>query len=428
MEVKDDALWHLDRDYTTPIRDPLWGHIYLSDGLASLLDTIELQQLSRIRQLGPTHLIYPGATHTRLAHSLGVYHIAHRMIRAILAYDGAPPVRREYVDAYLCAALLHDLGHFPFTHSLKELPIAEHEVLAGQMVREGTLATRIRERVGADPEIVARIIDESLDDGGLSEVRLFRRLLSGSLDPDKLDYLNRDAYFCGVPYGTQDLDFAVSRIRPYGHEHVALERSWITAVENILISKYLMYRAVYWHRDVRVATAMIKEGLYRAMTSGLIAANDLYGHTDESFYASFRARPEPPFSLIGRVHDRRLYVSAADIGFDDTRASHRRLQDLTGRAELAERLHGLVEATIERTLEPYTVIVDVPEAVSFEVTFPIIDGDRMVDYPEAGTVFTPAVIEDFTRTLRRIRLIVEPSVAASLHEPTDLLVRAVESS
>ena len=428
MEVKDSVLRHLDRDYNTPIRDPLWGHIYLSDGLASLLDTTEFQQLSRIKQLGPTHLIYPGATHTRLAHSLGVFHIAHRMIRALLTYDHAPLIGREYVNAYLCAALLHDLGHFPFTHSLKELPIAEHEVLAGQMVREGALAARIRERVGVDPDIVARIIDETMDDGGLSEVRLFRRLLSGSLDPDKLDYLNRDAYFCGVPYGTQDLDFAVSRVRPHGPEHVALERSGVTAVENILFSKYLMYRAVYWHRDVRVATAMIKEGLYQAMTSGLIEAKDLYGHTDESFYAGFRARPEPPFSLIGRVHDRRLYVSAADIGFDDTRASHLRLEDLAARAMLTERLRGLIGASIGRALEPYTVIIDVPEAQSFEVTFPVIDGDRILDYPEAGTVFTPAVIEDFTRTLRRIRLILEPAVAASLSGARDLLTRAVELS
>lgn len=428
MEVKDNVLWHLDRDYNTPIRDPLWGHIYLSDGLASLLDAPELQQLSRIKQLGPTHLVYPGATHTRLAHSLGVYHVAYRMIRALLAYGDAPLIGREFVSAYLCAALLHDLGHFPFTHSLKELPIAEHESLAAQMIREGALAARIRERVGADPEIVARIIDESLDDGGLSEVRLFRRLLSGSLDPDKLDYLNRDAYFCGVPYGTQDLDFAISRLRPSGREHVALERSGITAVENILFSKYLMYRAVYWHRDVRVATAMIKEGLYRAMTTGLIDAGDLYGHTDESFYASFRARSEPPFALIGRVYDRRLYVSTADIGFDDTSASHLRLQDLTARAELTERLREHVGEAIGRAPEPYAVIVDVPEAVGFEVTFPVIDGDRVLDYPDAGTVFTPAVIEDFTRTLRRIRLILEPAAAASLSGAKDLLVHAVESS
>ncbi|MFW5684803.1 MAG: HD domain-containing protein [Spirochaetota bacterium] len=427
MDVKDDVLWHLDRDFTSPIRDPLWGHIYVSDGLASIVDTVEFQQLGKIKQLGPAHLVYPGATHTRLAHSLGVYHIARRMIRALLTYDEAPAIDREFVTAYLCAALLHDLGHFPFTHGLKELPLAEHEELAATIVQEGTLARRIKDDLRTDPAIVARIVDETLDDGGRSEVRLFRRLLSGSLDPDKLDYLNRDAYFCGVPYGTQDIDFAISRLRPIGDDRIAMLSSGISAVENILFSKYLMYRAVYWHRNVRAATAMIKEGLYRALTEGLITERDLYGHTDESFYAGFSARTEPPFELIRRVYDRQLHVPVADIGFDETRASHTALSDLEHRARIEERLRTTVARSLGRELEPLAVLVDLPEAVSFEVNFPVIDGDDILDYPEAGTVFTPHVIEDFTRTLRRIRLLVEPSIAGEIRTPRELLVEAIES-
>ncbi len=424
MDVKDHVIWYLDRDFTTPVRDPLWGHIYLSDGLSALTDSPEFQQLSRIRQLGPTHLIYPGATHTRLAHSLGVYHIAKRMIRALLTYDETPTISREYVTAYLCAALFHDLGHYPFTHSLKELPLEEHERIAARMVLDGPLATRLREKARVDPEIVARIIDESMDDGGLSEVKLFRRLLSGSLDPDKLDYLNRDAYYCGVPYGTQDIDYAISRLRPNGKQSVALERSGISAVENILFSKYQMYRAVYWHRDVRVATAMIKEGLYRGLTDGSITESQLYGHTDESFFADFGARREEPFNLIRRVHDRQLYVSAADVGFDDTSPTHRSLERLEARSAAAGRLAGIIREETGRDVNSCDVILDVPEAVSFEVAFPVLDGKEVIDYPDAGTVFTPAVVEDFTRTLRRIRLVLEPSVAASLSSPHELLAHA----
>lgn len=427
MDVKDRALAHLDRDYTQPIRDPLWGHIYLTRGLVSIVDSIEFQQLSRIKQLGPAYLVYPGATHTRLAHSLGVYHIAHRMIRALLTYDETPPMTTELVTAYLCAALLHDLGHFPFTHSLKELPLSEHESLAADMVRQGDLARRIREDLGTDPEIVARIVDESLDDQGRPEIRLFRRLLSGSLDPDKLDYLNRDAYYCGVPYGMQDIDFAISRLRPNGGDGIALERSGISAVENILFSKYLMYRAVYWHRNVRVATAMIKEGLYRGLTEGLIHESDLYGLNDESFYAGFSARPEPPFSLIRRVYDRQLYVPAADIGYDETRPTHRALEDLARRTAVEERLRRLIGSSIGREAGTLDVIVDIPEAVSFEVNFPVIDDGRVLDYPDAGTVFTPHVIEDFTRTLRRIRIILEPGLAAEVSNPAELLAEAIET-
>ncbi len=427
MRVKDHVLWHLDHDYTRPIRDPLWGHIYLTEGLVSIVDSIEFQQLSRIKQLGPAHLVYPGATHTRLAHSLGVYHIAYRMIRALLVSEETPTIDREMVSAYLCAALLHDLGHFPFTHSLKELPLEEHEALAADIVREGDLARRIRDDLHTDPDLVARIIDESLDDGARPEVRLFRRLLSGSLDPDKLDYLNRDAYFCGVPYGTQDIDFALSRLRPNGEDGIALERSGISAVENILFSKYLMYRAVYWHRNVRVATAMIKAGLYHGLTGGLIDERDLYGLNDETFYAGFSTRPERPFQLIRRVYDRQLYVPAADLGFDETNPAHTRLENLNERTAVEERLRRLVSRRVGREVDPLDVIIDIPEAVSFEVNFPVIDDGTVLDYPDAGTVFTPHVVEDFTRALRRIRMILEPDLAADLDAHRELLVEAVES-
>ena len=422
MDAKDHVLWHLDRDFKSPVRDPLWGHIYFSDELYSILDAVEFQQLSKIKQLGPAYLVYPGATHTRLAHSLGVYHIAYRMIRSLLVQDGAPAMSRELVDAYLCAALLHDLGHFPFTHSLKELPLREHEALAAEIIQDGELARLIREKARVDPAIVARIIDEDLDDMGEPSIPFFRSLLSGTLDPDKLDYLNRDAYFCGVPYGTQDIDFALSRLRPVGHG-VGLELTGISAVENILFSKYLMYRAVYWHRNVRVATAMIKRGLYDGLRLGIIGESDLYGHTDESFYAGFSARTEPPFALIRRVYDRQLYAPVVDIPFHLDDPDHVALEELDSRAVAETRIAESLGA--ESSSGSPAVIIDIPEGISFEVSFPVVSGHDIVDYPSAGSVFTPPVIADFTQTLRRIRLILHPNLASRVTNPADLLLDAI---
>ena len=426
MDVKDRTLWHLDRDFTRPIRDPLWSHIYLSDGMLALINTPEFQQLSRIKQLGPSYLVYPGATHTRLAHSLGVYHIAYRIIRKLLTFEACPPIDETEVRSYLCAALLHDLGHFPFTHSLKELPLAEHEELAARMIRGTSLARVIQSDAGADPELVADIIDESVPADSRTDVRFFRRLLSGSLDPDKLDYLNRDAYFCGVPYGMQDIDFVLSRIVPTGGDGIALMPTGISAVENILFSKYLMYRAVYWHRTVRVATAMIKKGLYRALSTDLLTAEELYGHNDESFYAEFRARSEPEFVLIGRVPDRRLYVPVIDIPFEDGNPAHQQLCSLAIRAEVEERLAQELAAQAGIRSNPLDVVVDVPERISFEVQFPVVVGEQMVDYPDAGTVFTPAVVSDFTRTLRRIRLILSPELADRVDMPGPVFTRVID--
>jgi len=424
MDVKDRVLWHLDRDFTRPIRDPLWNNIYVSDGMLALINAPEFQQLSRIKQLGPSYLVYPGATHTRLAHSLGVFHIAYRMIRGLLAFDACPVLDETAVRSYLCAALLHDLGHFPFTHSLKELPLTEHEHLATRIITGKPLASVIRDSVGADPELVAAIIDESIPDGGQVEIRFFRRLLSGSLDPDKLDYLNRDAYFCGVPYGTQDLDFALSRLIPIGEDGIALAPTGISAVESILFSKYLMYRAVYWHRTVRVATAMIKKGLYQALTRGLLTPEELYGHDDESFYGEFRSRPEAEFALIAGVQDRKLYSPVVDIAFDESNPAHNRLLDLEYRAAVEQRIADNLSEN-STPIDPLGVVVDVPEKIGFEVRFPVALDDGLVDYPDAGTVFTPAVVADFTRALRRIRLMLKPDLASSVSDPGRILREAL---
>ena len=134
MNTKDEIIWHLEREYTEPVRDPLWKHIYLSRGLMRVVDSSDFQQLNRIKQLGPSYLVYPGATHTRLNHSLGVFHLAKRILRALVGFDTCIDLSVEGVRAFLCASLLHDVGHFPYAHSLKELPLREHEELTGKII------------------------------------------------------------------------------------------------------------------------------------------------------------------------------------------------------------------------------------------------------------------------------------------------------
>jgi len=224
----------------------------------------------------------------------------------------------------------------------------------------------------------------------------------------------------------QDIDFAITRIIPNGTTGIALEQSGISAVENVLFSKYLMYRAVYWHRTVRVATAMIKKGLYEGLTTGLIKPDQLYGLDDETFYASFATRQEPPFRLIQRVHDRRLHLPVSELAFDEENAVHGELLDLHRRAEAERRVSdALTQDGI--TVEVGDVILDVPESISFEVAFPVRNGSQFIDFPRAGTVFTPGVVRDFTRNLRRIRLMVNPKLAEQIGDPSGLLLTALDS-
>ncbi|TVQ34982.1 MAG: HD domain-containing protein [Spirochaetaceae bacterium] len=412
---------HLESDYQKPIRDPLWKHIYVSEAIQKLLDAPACRQLTRIKQLGPAYLVYPGATHTRMSHSLGVFDIARRMIRRLLAVSGDIDLSLEGVKAFLAAALLHDLGHFPYTHSFKELPLLGHEVLTGQLVRSDPIRSLLRHELRTDAETVAAIVDTTIAVAPGGEVALFRALLSGALDPDKLDYLNRDAYFCGVPYGIQDIDFILSRLHANGHHGVALESSGISAIENILFSKYLMYRAVYWHRTVRVATAMIKKAVYQALRQEVIVPQDLYGLDDDLFFVQFARRDFLPFDLIRRVYDRVLHQPVWETAYDAAHPLHRDLTDMHRRHQLEDRIAARLDRQLRPAVRPEAVIIDVPEDISFEVDLAVLHNGTLQDYRQSETVFTGRVVADFTRTLRRVRLMLSPEIAAEVRNPERLL-------
>jgi len=126
---------HLEEDYPHPIRDPIWKHIYLSDALLKITSLKIFQELNGIKQLGPAYLVYPGATHTRLSHSLGTFHVAKQIIHSVIKRKNqSGTIALEEVKAFLCAALLHDLGHYPFAHALKNLDVENHEALTARLI------------------------------------------------------------------------------------------------------------------------------------------------------------------------------------------------------------------------------------------------------------------------------------------------------
>ena len=394
-------------DFTEPIRDPLWKHIYLSPGLTKIVASGQFQKLSGVRQLGPTYMVYPGATHTRLSHSLGVFELAKNMITALTVGNEADDLTETGLRSFLCAALLHDLGHFPYAHSLKELPLATHEALTARIILNTHLADAIRLSAGADPDMTAKIIDTGLDGGGNRELGIYRKILSGVLDPDKLDYLTRDAYFCGVPYGVQDVDFIINKIHFHPTEGLVVDDQGIHAVENILFSKYLMYRSVYWHRTVRIATAMIRKAMYSGIEKGSIIPDELYGLDDNEFVIKFGNGRFEDSDLITRVNTRQLYKSVWEEPFDNNSRTHVRLLDLAERTA--------TERSIAKRLgvRDSAVIIDIPEPISFEVRLSIKSKDGLIPFVDAGTVFTEPVISDFAQSLRTLRIFLHPDTAGN---------------
>jgi HD superfamily phosphohydrolase len=394
----------LERGFTAPIRDALWGHVYLTESLETLATSAAFMRLHRIMQLGPTHIVYPGATHTRAAHSIGVYHLARRLLKNFAEAGADSWLTGEGARSFLCAALLHDLGHFPYTHSLKELPLTSHEELTGQLILAEPVKTLVG-NTGADPYLCAAIIDTGLPARDNQEILFYRKLLSGALDPDKLDYLNRDARYCGIPYGAQDVDFILSRLRPDPVRGVTIDTRAVPSVESVLFAKYLMYRTVYWHPAVRSATAMIKKVLVAALHSGAIAREELYHLDDQGLFtllaARARERDEPILALAEKVRDGTLYVPVAECAYDAEK--HGGFLDIARRFAYERELAAELSAHSSRHIPAEALIIDVPESVSFET------GLAASEHPVG--VFTADTVSAFQKALRVVRVFVDKGIA-----------------
>jgi uncharacterized protein len=395
-------------DFTEPIRDPLWKHIYLSAQFRKLTETPSFQKLSHIKQLGPAHLVYPGATHTRFAHSLGVFQIAKRLITELVRRDESHFFSLSGVNAFLCAALLHDIGHYPYAHSLKDLDVENHEKLTAQKILESELADIIKTNFSIDPADVAAIVDHDMVADNRDDIVFFRNCLSGVLDPDKLDYLNRDALFCGIPYGTQDVDFILSDVLPHPSRGIAVTERGLMSVESILFSKYLMYKTVYWHKTVRIATAMIKKAIRLALIEEKIKKSDLYSLDDYGLFQIARSIPFAPFALIEGVLQRNLHKQVYKVLFVETDPRHVRIESLDSRLELEDTIGSLLakKAGIQAVREQ--IIIDVPERISFEMDVPVIDtGNKAISaYPESGSVFNKQTVSQFSKSIRTISVFI----------------------
>ncbi|MDR0663808.1 MAG: HD domain-containing protein [Spirochaetaceae bacterium] len=401
----------LREGFTEPVRDALWGHIYLTKELEALTRAGAFVRLHRIAQLGPANFRYPGATHTRAAHSLGVYHLTRRMLSVLCDRGAAEWLSFRGIRSMLCAALLHDAGHFPYAHSLKELPLAPHEELSGRLIRAEPVASIIAS-AGGDPCVTAAIVDPTIDAKGDSEILFYRKLLSGSLDPDKLDYLNRDARYCGVPYGTQDIDFIFSMLYPHPERGVDIDERGIPGMESILFSKYMMYRSVYWHRSVRCATAMVKKPLLDGLIEGFLSAGDLYNLSDMGLFSLMTRMLEhghPLFAIGARAYEGQMFALAAEFPFYGLGgAAQQGLNDIIKRPVYEKKLARALFLETGRKIDPAALIIDVPEPFSFETGL-FIRG-RNCPFNESMSFFSGETTETCARTLRVVRVFIDRDV------------------
>ncbi|AHD07659.1 HD domain-containing protein [Paenibacillus larvae] len=239
-------------------KDPVHHYVYVKDRLIwDLINTKEFQRLRRIRQLGTSFYTFHGAEHSRFSHSLGVYEITRKIISQFERNDYEDWPKEERLLC-LCASLLHDLGHGPFSHSIEKVFGTNHEEWSCRMVLEDTEVNRVLKQVSPDfPQKVADVIKKTY------QKEIVVSLVSSQLDADRMDYLLRDAYFTGVNYGKFDLERILRVIRPY-KEHIVVKESGMHAVEDYLMSRYQMYWQIYFHPVTRSAEILLHKIFMRA--------------------------------------------------------------------------------------------------------------------------------------------------------------------
>ncbi|HET8654498.1 MAG TPA: HD domain-containing protein [Longimicrobiaceae bacterium] len=399
------------------VRDPLWNTIRLDATALRIIDTPGFQRLRHVRQLGLAYLVYPGATHTRFDHALGVYHLARRAL-ALLSERG----ELDDVDPQECrlvpyAALLHDIGHYPFSHALEELDAEHvpehHEALTGRFLAAPGLRAALGEIAPDAPDRIERLIRGSSDSP-------LQGLVSGSLDLDKIEYLNRDAMFCGVPYGVVDVDrllHALTLLRDpeTGRAEIGVHEKGLAALESLLFAKYQMFRNVYWHHAVRAATVLYQRLVEEAVDAGVLAPDELVGRSDEGLLWLIEARAEaadsPAAERVRRewlpaLRARRLPKRALEVPGDEMRelpigAWFYSMEPL--RRELEDRL------ARELRLPEGSVFLDYPEKprmMGLDLLLRGRGGDtvRLTQAGRAGLIDLPRIADELYHSARVFRI------------------------
>ncbi|MDX2057667.1 MAG: HD domain-containing protein [Gemmatimonadales bacterium] len=401
------------------VRDPLWDNVRLDPAAVAVLDTPPVQRLRYIRQLGHAFLVYPGATHSRFEHAIGAYHLTRQALAMLRDRGELAGLGEADEQAVRLAALLHDIGHYPFSHGLEEAGFPHHESLGVAKLVRGELG-RVLESIGGPdlPERIGRLIQ------GASESPL-QGLISGTLDLDKIDHLSRDARACGVPYGTLDVDrllAAITLIEEGGRRRVGVLEKGVSALESMLFAKYQMYRNVYWHHAVRSATCMFKRAVRIAARAAALDLATLAEATDGSL--TERLLANDPSGLGRAVYERRLFKRAIDLpasDVPDTVAAW--VSDDPDRLERAE--DSLAAAV---GMRPGQLLIDFPARTSMlAVDLPLRTRtgtvERLTDEGRAGQLGLPRIADELYRSARRLRVFVADPVTIDPARVFELLSR-----
>ena len=279
------------------IRDSVYGDIMLNEIEVEVMDNPQFQRLRRIKQLGLISLIYPGANHTRFEHSIGTMHIASKLADKL-------DLNQEDKELVRISALLHDIGHGPFSHVSEGVLSFPHEELTKYVIENTAIRDIIEKKFD-----ITKIIEIINGEGK------FGPIVSGELDADRMDYLLRDSHYTGVAYGIIDYERIISNLNL--NKHLSLDIKGVQAAEGALVSRYFMYPSVYQHHTTRIVNSMFRRGLKKLIDSGIINENDMYKYDDADIIGIFRNSEGYPKEIMKRLDNRNLFKRVKTIRLDN---------------------------------------------------------------------------------------------------------------
>jgi len=428
------------------VRIPELRNVPLTPRIVRLVDHPAFQRLRRVRQLGPTHLVYPGAVHTRFEHSLGVFDMARHYVSALLRH---PEVRESLtqadIEACLLAGLLHDIGHYPFAHSLEALhhggaDTPRHESLAEDILfgrvgaaGEQSMASIIDAEFDVRAEEVAALISGDTRKEARPERRLVGSIVSSGVDADKADYLERDSIHMGVSYG-RNYDrarFLDSLCPSVAGDRIAVTEKGRVSAEIFIFCRYTMFSEAYWHHAVRSISAMIEHALWdfqgRAQLDHATLTALLLSKSDDELVRELVER-SPPTSithqmLSAMMDGRRSFykrVLTLSRAVDDVshQTAYERIYalDRADTERLREVLCGRLARALDITVGLSEVIIDTPprdkdRVETVEVVYRSAGRVRGVPLEQVSKV-VQGIGTDFVKVVKKIRVFVSPRVRA----------------
>ena len=408
------------RNASGVVRIPPGVDVPMTPRVRAIVDSRHFRRLSSIAQLGLVGQVYPGATHTRFEHSLGVYRTALLFLQRLAGDERfVATVDAPLAERFLVAALLHDVGHWPYCHPIEDMALAQfrpHESIAREYLADPELSNSLL-KWGTTGDEVADLLEGRAATVG---ERIVDSLLSSPIDVDKVDYLQRDSLHAGVPYGNHfDQGRLIGSLcLNAAGDGVALTDKGKTAAELLVFARYVMFSEVYWHHAVRSATAMLQRLIWEVRERLDVPKLEQTTDTDFRDIMCLYSDKNGLNALAeGGVwsNKRQLYKRLAQYSLAESPEVYRRLaqQPYERLVSCGNRLAEILSSQLRRPVAAHDVLIDAPP-MALEVQFDVdVHFTKQRQYRKLGEI-SPVVRalarEQFDDYVKRVRVFVAPGV------------------